>query len=272
MRLLMIGALHPVRVPSPSEEGVRDLVRAREDVRGELMRARHRLSKLLLRMTCALTAPPEAAIGELLPDSPWAETAARLRCLRGIDTLTAVGLCAEVSDFTRFARAGQLMSFLGLVPSEHSSGQTRRQGQITKSGSRHGAVGRSGVLKQQAPRKGEWRVGGAWRAVIGPVRGSRSRCRLAGTPTVTVEDQARPRPEPVIGDRFAACGSAVHRGVRQLTVAWGRPAGAPPRTRQLDRALLVEKGHHGRNRSRTFSHCLRGPELAGLPARGREGE
>jgi transposase len=180
VRWLMIGALHPVRVPSPSEEGVRDLVCAREDVRGELMRARHRLSKLLLRHDVRFDGTAgawtqhhrrwlatielehrgaqltlcdyvgaidallvrrdalEAAIGELLPDSPWAETAARLRCLRGIDTLTAVGLCAEVSDFTRFARAGQLMSFLGLVPSEHSSGQTRRQGQITKSGSRHG--------------------------------------------------------------------------------------------------------------------------------------
>src|SRR5215210_7058446 len=80
----------------------------------------------------------EATIAELVPASPWAQTVARLRCLRGIDTLTAVGLCCEVGDFGRFARAGQVMSFLGLVPSEHSSGQTRRQGQITKSGSGHG--------------------------------------------------------------------------------------------------------------------------------------
>ena len=49
LRLLMIGALHPVRVPSLQEEALRDLVRAREDVRGDLMRARHRLGKLLLR-------------------------------------------------------------------------------------------------------------------------------------------------------------------------------------------------------------------------------
>ena len=49
LRLLMIGGLHPVRVPSIEEEALRDLVRAREDVRGDLMRARHRLSKLLLR-------------------------------------------------------------------------------------------------------------------------------------------------------------------------------------------------------------------------------
>ncbi|HTP20234.1 MAG TPA: transposase [Solirubrobacteraceae bacterium] len=48
-RLSMIDALHPVRVPTPEDEALRDLVRAREDVRGGLMRARHRLSKLLLR-------------------------------------------------------------------------------------------------------------------------------------------------------------------------------------------------------------------------------
>jgi len=179
VRLLMIGGLHPVRVPSLDEEALRDLVRAREDVRGDLMRARHRLSKLLLRhevrfeggrawtqrhrqwlSTIELARRGaqvtlhdyvgavdalivrrdtlEATIAELVPASPWAQTVARLRCLRGIDTLTAVGLCCEVGDFGRFARAGQVMSFLGLVPSEHSSGQTRRQGQITKSGSGHG--------------------------------------------------------------------------------------------------------------------------------------
>ena len=49
VRLLMIGGLHPVRVPSSEEEALRDLVRAREDIRGDLMRARHRMSKLLLR-------------------------------------------------------------------------------------------------------------------------------------------------------------------------------------------------------------------------------
>ena len=79
----------------------------------------------------------EATIAELVPTSPWADTVARLRCLRGIDTLSAVGLCAEVGDFERFARPGRLMSYLGLVPSENSSGETRRQGAITKTGSRH---------------------------------------------------------------------------------------------------------------------------------------
>jgi transposase len=79
----------------------------------------------------------EATIAELVPASPWAQSAARLRCLRGIDTLSAVGLCAEVGDFERFDRAARLMSYLGLVPSEDTSGEKRRQGAITKSGSWH---------------------------------------------------------------------------------------------------------------------------------------
>lgn len=178
VRLLMVDGLHAVRVPSGEEEALRDLVRAREDVRGDLMRARHRLSKLLLRHDVRfdgtagawttrhrdwlgrvdLGGPAqltlldylgaidalvvrrdtlEAHIERLVPDSPWAQTVARLRCLRGIDTLSAVGLCAEIGDFTRFQRPGRLMSFLGLVPSEHSSGERRAQGQITKTGSRH---------------------------------------------------------------------------------------------------------------------------------------
>jgi transposase len=61
----------------------------------------------------------------------------RLRCLRGIDTLTAVGLCAEIGDFERFARAEQLMSYVGLVPCESTTGQQRRLGSITKTGSAH---------------------------------------------------------------------------------------------------------------------------------------
>ncbi len=52
----------------------------------------------------------EAAISELVGSSPWAEEVARLRCMRGIDTLTAVGLCAEIGDFGRFERPAQLMS------------------------------------------------------------------------------------------------------------------------------------------------------------------
>ena len=177
-RLLVAGKLHAVRVPGPEEEALRDLVRAREAVRVDLMRCRHRLSKLLLRhgirfddgpawterhrrwlATVALGWPAAQltladAIGALdalehrrgqlereiiamLEGSPWQTQLGRLRCLRGIDTLTAVGLCAEIGDFERFAKAGQLMSYLGLVPSEATTGQQRKLGSITKTGSAH---------------------------------------------------------------------------------------------------------------------------------------
>ena len=135
VRLLLAGKLSPVRVPGPPEEAMRDLVRAREDLRMDLMRARHRLGKFLLAATYAPRAgqqldpaPPAVAeqaqlrgpcrpgsfedsfggveallhrrselerrIEGLIPASPWAREVGRLRCLRGIDTLTAVGLCA----------------------------------------------------------------------------------------------------------------------------------------------------------------------------------
>jgi len=79
----------------------------------------------------------EREIVAILPTSPWQRQVGRLRCLRGVDTLTAVGLCAEVGDFERFARAEQLMSYLGLVPSESTTGNSRRLGSITKTGSAH---------------------------------------------------------------------------------------------------------------------------------------
>jgi transposase len=79
----------------------------------------------------------EREIVALLPGCPWQVQVGRLRCLRGVDTLTAVGLCSEVGDFERFARAGQLMSYTGLVPSESTTGQQRRLGSITKTGSGH---------------------------------------------------------------------------------------------------------------------------------------
>ncbi|MGP0048859.1 MAG: IS110 family transposase [Solirubrobacteraceae bacterium] len=178
VRLLLAGKLHAVRIPGAQEEALRDLVRAREQIRVDLMRCRHRLSKLLLRhgirfddgaawtqrhrdwlAQVALEWPAaqatltdargaidaldhrreqlEREIVALLPSAPWAAQVGRLRCLRGIDTLSAVGLCAEVGDFERFARPGQLMSYVGLVPSENTTGQQRRLGSITKTGSAH---------------------------------------------------------------------------------------------------------------------------------------
>ena len=212
-RLLMVGGLHAVRVPGTEEEALRDLVRAREDIRGDLMRARHRLSKLLLRHDVAFDGQGrnwstahrdwlgrleladraaqltlldylgaidallvrrealESAIAELVPSSPWAGAVARLRCLRGIDTLSATGLAAEIGDWERFERAGQLMSFLGVVPSESSSGETRRQGQITKSGSRHAR---------------RLLVEAAWHYRRAPARGATLRRRQEGQPQAVI--------------------------------------------------------------------------------------
>jgi transposase len=157
VRLLLAGKLHAVLVPGPEEEALRDLVRAREAVRVDLMRCRHRLSKLLLRHgirfddgpawtqrhrdwlhTIALEWPAaqatlldaqgaidalvhrrgqlEREIVALVPSSPWSVQVGQLRCLRGIDTLSAVGLCAEIGDFERFARAEGLMSYVGAGP------------------------------------------------------------------------------------------------------------------------------------------------------------
>ena len=95
------------------------------DARGAIDALEHRRKRL------------EREIIALLPSAPWSTQVARLRCLRGIDTLTAVGLCAEVGDFERFARPGQLMSYIGLVPSESTTGEQRRLGSITKTGSGH---------------------------------------------------------------------------------------------------------------------------------------
>ena len=63
----------------------------------------------------------EGEIARIAADGPHTELIGRLRCLRGIDTLIAVGLACEVGDFRRFRTAEQFMSFVGLVPSERSS-------------------------------------------------------------------------------------------------------------------------------------------------------
>jgi transposase len=176
-RLLAAGELAFVRVPTPEEERFRDLARCREAARGDLMRARHRLSRFLCRRELCFGGPGSAwreghrawlrrlefadlpsgavfgdylaavdaleqrrgtldeAIEDCWRESPWAAAIARLRCLRGIDTLTAFGVCAEVGDFARFGHPAQLAAYLGIVPSEHSSGDQKRRGPITKAGS-----------------------------------------------------------------------------------------------------------------------------------------
>jgi transposase len=79
----------------------------------------------------------ERSIREAAEEDSWRQLVARLRCLRGIDTLSALGLVTEIADFSRFRTAAEFMAFVGLVPSEHSSGERRRQGSITKVGYAH---------------------------------------------------------------------------------------------------------------------------------------
>ena len=176
-QLLQVGQIAGIRVPTVSEEGARDLVRSREDVRGDLMRARHRVSKLLLRhghvysggkawtgaheawlrrvrfdqpgTRAAYEADLEAvefararrdrldaAIAAMAADSEFTPTVRKLCCLRGVSTLTGFALAVEIGNWERFTGAS-IGAYLGLVPSEHSSGQSRRQGAITKAGNSH---------------------------------------------------------------------------------------------------------------------------------------
>jgi transposase len=176
-RLFAAGELSFVFVPSEPDERFRDLVRCIDDARRDLMRSRHRLSKFLLRrglrfpgsawtqqhaqwlrrlrfddaLSSAVLVDYLGAVEMLVdrrrtlitvledavPESSHARIVARLRCFRGIDTLSAAGLCAEVGTFERFAKPSLLSGFLGIVPSEYTSDSRRVQGQITKAGSTH---------------------------------------------------------------------------------------------------------------------------------------
>jgi hypothetical protein len=74
---------------------------------------------------------------DLAREPRYAEAVGWLRCFRGIDTITAITLLAELHDFRRFRSPRQLMAYVGLVPSECSSGERKRRGSITKAGNRH---------------------------------------------------------------------------------------------------------------------------------------
>ena len=176
-RLLHLGQIVDVVIPSAEQEAARDLVRAREDCRGDLMSARHRVSKLFLRqgiIYCGgrtwtgkhqawlagqrFEATPlqlaydtaldtmlatvdrrdrlDAAIAGMAADSPFTPVVTRLGCLRGVSTLTAFGLAVEIGDWDRLT-GRSIGAYLGLVPCEYSSGTSRSQGSITKTGNGH---------------------------------------------------------------------------------------------------------------------------------------
>ena len=175
VRLFRAGELTFVAPPSPEQEGLRDLVRCREDLRDARTRARHRAVKQLLRhghvyrdgkhwtmrhrawlraqrladsvaqsalehMLCHLDgidaqiAAIDHELERIARTEPWADAVKVLCAFRGVSTRTALGLLAEIGDFRRFGCARELMSYLGLVPSEYSSGQERHRGHITKAG------------------------------------------------------------------------------------------------------------------------------------------
>lgn len=176
-RLFRAGELVSVRVPSEAEEALRDLVRCREALREDILRERHRLLKFLLRHgrihqgqhwtqdhwtwvrkqrfenpaanvtfveylsrlegTISRQRAIDEEIAAAAEREPYKQKVAHLRCLRGIDTLSAVALVAEICDFRRFDHPRELMAFVGLVPSEQSSGGKQRRGSITKTGNAH---------------------------------------------------------------------------------------------------------------------------------------
>ena len=203
-RLLAAGELSFAFVPSVADECFRDLVRCIEDVRGDLMRARHRLSKFLLRRgqrypgpgrawttahlrwlgslrfdhACSqatfadyvaaveLLAGRRATLIEVLehhvPESGHAPVIARLRCFRGIDTLSGAGLCAEIGNWRRFAKPTLVSGYLGIVPSEHTSDKS--------------------AAKARSPRPGPATPVGCWSkppTTTAPSRASAPRSRAA---------------------------------------------------------------------------------------------
>ena len=173
-KLHRAGELTPVWVPDQTHEAIRDLVRARLAAVRTLRQARQQLSGFLLRHGHHYNRPTwtlmhrrwlaglkfeqavhyivledciaaveaaaarrdrlEAHIEAVLPDWSLAPVVRALQALRGVALVAAATLIAELGDITRFANPRQLMAYLGLVPSENSSGRTRRQGGITKAG------------------------------------------------------------------------------------------------------------------------------------------
>jgi transposase len=173
-RLHRAGELTAVWVPDAGHEAIRDLVRVRLDAVHALRRARQQLSGFLLRQGCHYGRPAwtklhrrwlsglkfeqavhhlvledyiqavetaearrnrlTAQIEALLPEWTLAPVVAALQTLRGMALVNAATLIAELGDLSRFTDPRQLMAYLGLVPSEHSSGATVKRGSITKAG------------------------------------------------------------------------------------------------------------------------------------------
>lgn len=176
-RLLRMNDITPIRIPTIEQEAVRDFLRLRDDIRRELQRAKKQLLHFLLRngfryhgtywtkrhrkwmqeLTYVHKLQEEIfeeyytriveleerldgierRIEKIAESEQYRDAVAVLRCFRGIEYLTALSCVVEVGDFSRFPTAASFMSYLGLVPGEHSSGEKRRSGGITKAGNTH---------------------------------------------------------------------------------------------------------------------------------------
>lgn len=79
----------------------------------------------------------ELKLQQVAAREPYRDTVAHLRCFRGIDTVTAMTIVAELHDIRRFKSPRDLMAYLGLVPSERTSANKYRRGGITKAGNSH---------------------------------------------------------------------------------------------------------------------------------------
>jgi transposase len=176
---LRSGDLTPVWVPDREQEAMRDLTRAREDMKAQELKARQQLNAFVLRhghhwpsnrsrwtkthfnwleslvfehpfqqialqeyvdAVRSATVRVNELMGQLLKALPhWsmAPVVDSLVALRGVERLAAITILAELGDIRRFQSPRQLMAYLGLVPSEHSTGRSRRQGAITRTGNRH---------------------------------------------------------------------------------------------------------------------------------------
>ena len=176
-RLHRAGELVPVAVPEPRDEAIRDLVRAREDAVNDQRRVRQRLKSFLLRHGHAYTGTRWGPKHELFlskikfEDSAqhivfteyrmavrfatelverltqslrshtetwrWLPMVTALMTLRSIDFISALTIVAELGDLRRFPHPREFMGYLGLVPSEHSSGNSKQRGRLTKTGNTH---------------------------------------------------------------------------------------------------------------------------------------
>lgn len=172
------GMLTEVSPPTEAEEAARDLCRALWTAKGDRLRHKHRLDKMLVKLgykvlgmkmdsrkyaewlkalafddanrraifeahVLAIQQADEQVkalaekVEELAKSEAYREAVGHLRCFRGLDTVSAITLVTELHRFGRFESPRKLMAYLGLTPSEYSSGGSQKRGGITKTGNGH---------------------------------------------------------------------------------------------------------------------------------------